>query len=202
MPFDVSAFIAVIGEKSVAPTSAFEVMISGPVVSDTYGGDLTMRCDSVVFPGRSLTTTAFSSYGVARDIVTSQQLSKITCTFICSEDFSEKNFFQRWQDMACGNSRRQSGYGEGMFDLGYYDTYIGTVDIIQYSPTGEETYTCKLLEAYPVEIGALPASWDNDGIHRLQVTFQYYIFRDDPEPQSSDPAQDADDLFFEHEADI
>lgn len=188
MPLDVSRFIAVIDRGSFAPAANYEVLVFPPSTigeNTTDGNQLMFRCTSVLWPGRALETSPFTPYGLPRKFVVNQQLGRVYCTFLCSEDLREKTFFQRWQDLAVGPSRRANGYQAGMFDIGFYDNYAGSLEIWQYGVKGERTFYCQLLECYPVEVGQLSGNWQSTEFHMLGITFEYYIYRDDPQPLSA-----------------
>ena len=51
----------------------------------------------------------------------------------------------------------------------------------QYTPTGEITYSVKLIDAYPVMVAPLQLDWaTKDSFHQLQVTMAYRYWREEP----------------------
>lgn len=182
--FDINSFVSEINANKFAPTQNYEVLIMAPqgLQASLPMQQLSLRAQSVVYPGRSVATTPQMNYGPPRNVAMESQHGAFTVKFLCSEDFSEKTFFQRWQDISVGNYRRRTGFTPGAFDLGYYSNYVGTVIINQYDAMGQITYTCTLIEAYPILVAELHGEYGSDAPHILSVDFQYYIFNDDPEP--------------------
>lgn len=171
-----------VDDGAFAPVANFEVRIQGPIVQTASGynqAELLYRADGIVIPGRRIGAMPFSAYGPPRQFAIGQEMSGVSVRIKCSEDLSEKIFFETWQDLAIGDARKRSTVTEGMFDIGYYDNYRGAVEIIQYSPDDLPVFTCQLLEAWPVMVSDLEGAWESDGHHRLRVDFEYYRFIDD-----------------------
>lgn len=74
---------------------------------------------------------------------------------------------------------------------------LNKVDAITNKPTsnpnmkGTETYSCKLVNAFPVTVNAMPLNWANDDIHKLTVVFKYdkWLNTAQPEPLNLAPTQ-------------
>lgn len=175
--------MAVFGSSGFAKASHFEIQVFGPIlgtgISDV-SSVIPFRCSGVSIPGRDITTTSYRTYGPIQRIANDATYPEVAATITMSEDLSEKLFFQRWQDFAVGFARGMDGSESGMFDIGYYSEYIGTVVIRQFSEDGALTYECALLEAYPIRVADLAADWNTDAPHQLSVQFAYRYFVDDP----------------------
>lgn len=179
MPFDVQEAAANLN-KGFARASHAVVSISSPQgMTQAPAQDLRFRIETINIPGRQINTFEFKPYGPAYRIGYAEQHGEVSINVLLSPDFSEKLFFQRWQDLIVGYARGIDNLVAGTFDIGYYNKYISNVDIFQYDKLGDLVYSCKLVEAWPVGISDLPADWSSDTLHRLQVTFVYRYFKDE-----------------------
>tara|TARA_R110000782_G_scaffold32709_3_gene79594 strand:- start:409 stop:1026 length:618 start_codon:yes stop_codon:yes gene_type:complete len=129
-----------------------------------------LRCEAISFPGRNLDTTPDTNiYGPTREIVTGFSFAEITGTFVCSSDMREKLFFETWQRLAFNNTT---------WALGYYDDYVGSVDIHQLDENDNKRYGVELIEAFPKTIAAQPLGYgSNDTLHKIDVTFSYRYWK-------------------------
>ena len=129
-----------------------------------------LRCEAISFPGRNLDTTPDTNiYGPTREIVTGFSFAEITGTFVCSSDMREKIFFETWQRLAFNNTT---------WALGYYDDYVGSVDIHQLDENDNKRYGVELMEAFPKTIAAQTLGYGlNDTLHKIDVTFSYRYWK-------------------------
>jgi len=129
-----------------------------------------LRCEAISFPGRNLDTTPDTNiYGPTREIVTGFSFAEITGTFVCSSDMREKLFFETWQRLAFNNTT---------WALGYYDDYVGSVDIHQLDENDNKRYGVELMEAFPKTIAAQTLGYgSNDTLHKIDVTFSYRYWK-------------------------
>jgi len=152
-------------------------IVGGVGSVDTF--HLAMRADSAELPGRGTQTLENRYYGPMQKTGYNANYINTTITFICSEDLREKLFFEKWQDLVFGNHREgETDLKMSQYNTGYYDDYVSTIEIAQFNENNDETYTIKLLEAFPAEVSPLSLSWNTDDIHRLQVSFAYRSFED------------------------
>jgi hypothetical protein len=144
---------------------------------DTF--HLAMRADAAELPGRTVQTLDNRYYGPIQKTGYNSNYIDTTISFICSEDHREKLFFEKWQDLIVGDHREgKNELKMSQYNSGYYDDYVSTVEIAQFNENNDETYTIKLIEAYPILVNPLSLSWNTDEIHRLQVAFAYRYFED------------------------
>jgi len=129
-----------------------------------------LRCESISFPGRNLDTTPDTNiYGPTREIVSGFSFAEISATFVCSADMREKLFFETWQRLA---------FDPQSWALGYYDDYVGAVDIHQLDEQDKKRYGVQLIEAFPKNIEAQSLGYgQNDTLHRINVTFSYRYWK-------------------------
>ena len=129
-----------------------------------------LQCESISFPGRNLDTTDDSNiYGPIRDIVNGYSYADITGVFRCSSDMREKTFFETWQRLA---------YNPQTWSMGYYDGYVGGLEIHQLDQKDKRRYGVELIECFPKTIAAqsLTATTASD-VQKLSVTFSYRYWK-------------------------
>ena len=149
------------------------------VAPDYLTAQMAFRIESTELPGRSVQTVDYRDHGVVRKIGYNAQYMEIGIEVICSEDLREKEFFDVWQDIIVGAHRSgglEARY-DNQFNVGYYDDYICSVDIIQFNrQTQNPIYTIKLEEAYPLSVSPMAVSWSDSEIHKLSVQFAYRYY--------------------------
>ena len=146
---------------------------------------LTFQCESAALPGyQRIFGAPFT--GAATPVFEPLQL-----TFICAGDMWERKFFEDWMEVALPRepSKNKTKFaaeslfaadGENQrpaFSAGYRDEYVSTIQVIQFHDTGIPSARYKFEEAFPVDMNPQPLNWGDDGIHRLQMTFQYRTYR-------------------------
>ena len=129
-----------------------------------------LRCESISFPGRNLDTTPDTNiYGPTREIVNGFSFAEITGVFVCSSDMREKLFFETWQRLA---------FDPQSWALGYYDDYVGSIDIHQLDENDNKRYGVQLIEAFPKTIAEQSLGYgSNDTLHKISVTFSYRYWK-------------------------
>lgn len=179
--FNIADFIATLNEGNFAKTALFDVIVTPPRTMSTDMGelyDLTYRCEATDLPGRNVLTYDSIIYGLPTKIAYGSSVNDVTLSFILSEDYREKIFFETWIDKITGNYRTGE-VSQNMFEIGYYKEYIGGLLIRNYSETGEVVKETELVEAYPINIGNVSLNWQNGAeIAKLPVTFAYRYYVD------------------------
>lgn len=170
MAFNVTSIQSSIGKLGVLKSSHFETVITFP--SGVIDRELVTRIDSAELPGRSIQTSNVKYYGVPSRVGYDVTYPEIGITMICSESMREKLLMTQWQDLIVNQHARPNA-PPYMFDLGYYDDYVGRVQILQYAPNGTLVYKMTLIEAYPVQVNSMPVNWGSEEIHKLNVSFAY-----------------------------
>ena len=167
-----------------------------------------LRVESCSLPGRSIDTTTFSEYGAERTLPTGtvDDGGTIDFTFICDQSFADRLIIEAWQsmiysggimteggtltedDVIAGSDEKAGDTYEGsnfggtieMPKLGWYDDYIGRVQIIQHrldrkgsEDTKRNALEYTLHEAYPVEFAEQTLSMNEDGIMKFSCTIAY-----------------------------
>jgi len=176
-----------------ARTNRFEIMIVPPsgvrgtgsrntanpyvAVFNTLSGDGSLRntifnCESFAIPGKNLVSAPDTNlYGPEREVVSSMTFGEITSTFYLSSDLREKRFFDAWQSLATSSEA-------GGFALGYYNDYVGKIEIFQLDEKDNRTYGCELLECFPKTVADLSVNQSTStDIQKLSVTWTYRYWK-------------------------
>lgn len=167
----------------LAKSSHFEVEFNFPGRLDQSPRAkevLSLRCDSVSFPSRAPLTSDIKYFGPVIKQVYGYDSAPVTATIILSQNMIERDLFLRWQDLAVGDARRTKDSRAGAFLIGYYEEYIADVKIHKYNESGFKTTTTTLVEAFPAFVGEVSTDWGSDEILKVNVTFNYRYFVDEP----------------------
>ena len=175
MAFNINNMIKQGLQGGVAKTSHFEVLITPPNgLSTDFTRNLMYRADSVEIPGRTSLTIdhKFTNNGPMNKLPYSNIYPDVTITFILSDNFAEKTFFDTWQSLML--DVQPGNFGE--FNVKYFDSYKGLVQIRQFSQTGTLQTTTTLHDAYPIIINGVQMGWQDDSIARIsvQMAHRYY----------------------------
>lgn len=173
MAFNISQFISQIDRGNLARKSLFDCIISRP--NSDNDENLTFRINHVILPGRNIRTVEHSDYGVQYHRAYISSFEPVYISVILSDDLREKEFFESWQDEVIGNYRT-GNISQSMYDLGYYNDYIGTMEIRCYDETGNKSYTAKLQECYPIGINGLRYDWQDNEVQNLDVIMAYKFY--------------------------
>ena len=148
----------------------YEVVFENAPVTpqDTINSkDVSYMCSSLELPGRNLASAEQKVYGPLRKIPYTSTFVDTTMTFLLSQNaMIEKRFFDSWQETINDINT---------FDSSYYDDSVCDVQVnilSEYDNT--QLYSIKLLEVWPMNVGALNFSYDTkDTPATLTVPFAY-----------------------------
>ena len=116
---------ASIRSSGVASPNKYEVVITPPLAAHTSKDehqDISMRCESIVLPGRNLNTSPDANiYGPLRTVVDGAAFDdSIEMIFNSSPDLRERVFFEKWQ---------RAAFDEETWNVRFYNDYTGIVEI-------------------------------------------------------------------------
>ena len=128
---------------------------------------ITLRPQNVTLPGRNLATSTDNNvYGPNREIVEGVTYADdISMSFQASSSLAERVFFENWQRQA---------FNEKTWNIGYYNDYIGSIEMYVLDKQNKRRYGLKLWEVFPKTIGANDLAYDsNDQLMLLPVSFTF-----------------------------
>jgi len=155
----------------LARPSRFDVNVPVPiglVFNRSVGRTLQMRCESTELPGRSISTTSMKIYGVEEKYPYQTVYGDQSLTFIVGDDMAEKKFFDSWLNWINPTIN---------YNLKYKADYAVPLTINQYNLKNELSYSCTLLDAFPIAMNQMDLDWSSDGHHKLTITFSYTSWR-------------------------
>jgi hypothetical protein len=178
-------------DDGVAIPSRYEVLLHPPTgVRGTGAGDLSnvfskqmgemqgngsvrktsLRVSQIGFPGRALDMTADTNiYGPVRNIATGYTYGTLSSVIQCSNDMREKNFIDTWQRLA---------YNPQTWAMGYYNDYVGSMDIYLLDQDDKRRYGVQLVECFPSDMGMQSLDYTPAGdIITLPVTWSYRYWK-------------------------
>tara|TARA_Y100000310_G_scaffold171233_1_gene171432 strand:+ start:17 stop:694 length:678 start_codon:yes stop_codon:yes gene_type:complete len=159
-------------KEGFATPNRYEVIITGPSKRKKKAISIDQRkislfCTEATLPARSLESSPDNNiYGVAREVVNRPLYAgDIVLTFFCSHGAEERIFFEEWQ---------QNAFDPTTWDVGYYDDYIGVVDIYLLDKSNIRYYGVRLHEAYPKEVQPILLSYaQSTDIIKVNISMQY-----------------------------
>ena len=186
-------------DEGYAVPNRFEVLIHGPIkiggggLENAYSGGeraggiqklrkISLRCEAVTLPGRNVATiTDTNIYGPTRDVVEGVTYAEdVTLTFQSSSGLDERKYFEQWQE---------NMFNPDTWNLGYYNDYVGSVEIYLLDKQDKKRYGLKLWEAFPKTISPTSlSSLPSSEIIKIDVAFdfRYWTALDTSQGQSSD----------------
>jgi len=152
-----------------ASPSRYEVVITQPPKlpgNTDVLREINMETTQVSFPGMALEVQEdVNIYGPVRKIVTGQTFSEISTQIRLSADLKERNYIDSWQRMG---ANRQD------FSVGYYDDYVGQMEIYQLDKRNRRTHGVRLLECYPQSVAEISLDYaTNNSLSFVNVTWAY-----------------------------
>ena len=130
-----------------------------------YSSRMSLSCESVSLPGRSLSTNEFKTIGVARELPYERLYSgDISMTFLFGKDMLERKIFETWMDYITNPINNR---------FAYYDEYIAEASIVIFDETDSPVYKVNISEIFPKEISSVDLSNDSSEISKQTVNFAF-----------------------------
>ena len=129
-----------------------------------------LRVSQIAFPGKAIDTTQDTNiYGPVRNIATGYTFGNLSSVIQCSNDMREKNFIDTWQRLA---------YNPQTWSMGYYNDYVGSMDIYLLDTNDRRRYGVQLVECFPTDMGQQALDYTPAGdIMTLSVTWSYRYWK-------------------------
>lgn len=162
--------------KGVAASNQYRLIMLKPpttlgaagVALDLFNSrDLSILCDSVVFPGRNISTTEYNIG--AQTIKTPYTFinSEVTATFILTNDGMARKYFEAWMEAIFDTEN---------YTVAYKDEYATDIEI-QHLNKNEGlniVHAVRLKNAYPTNINEYTLSnSEENSVTKIDVTFAY-----------------------------
>ena len=142
----------------------------GDFISDPR--DIFLLCNSCSIPGKRISTTeADHNHHLAKKPYSSAT-DEVSMTFTLTNDYYIKRYFDLWQEMIIDTSHDH-------YKAAYKRDYCKDVIIQQLSTSNHMIpgYTVKLLNAYPIQVGAVELANESEGSLQINITWEYDNFK-------------------------
>ena len=134
--------------------------------------DMFLLCQSVTIPGKIISTTEAAHNHHLSKKPYSAATDEVTMTFLLTNDYYVKKYFDMWQEMIIDTSNAH-------YKTSYKKHYCKDV-IIQQLSSGNDIvpgYTIQLENAYPIQVGAIELGNSNEGLLEVSITWEYDNFK-------------------------
>lgn len=146
--------------------------------------DLTFLCDSIEFPGQSLTTSEYRIPGKLKlKVPYLREMNEVTMTFYHNVNFPMYKLFSNWITNSSRTNTTNLYFDEitcPVIKLVQFDEVAGGVrgfirDIFDLGTKNRlsKYMTVDLKRAYPLNFTSMPSNWADDGFHKMTVSFFY-----------------------------
>lgn len=129
---------------------------------------LNLFAASCSLPGRQIETVPYDVYGETRNIGVRHSHEGMSINYFCSENLREKTFFEQWQDVIFNPNNKRRGY---------YDDYVGTIEVKKYNANWKHEATYKFHECYPTGLSELGLAQDRaEDALQIAINFQFRYY--------------------------
>lgn len=134
--------------------------------------NLSFLCDSVEFPGQTLTTSEYRIPGKLKiKAPYMRDMNEITLSFYHDRKIPVYKIFEDWIYNASPTNTRNA----------YFDDIVGNMTIIQFSEIQSDTVSgqmskymeTNIINALPLNFTSMPSNWADEGFHKISATFFY-----------------------------
>lgn len=180
--FNIEEFKSNISYGGIGNPSHFEILVFGPAGIDRsseFQSDIRYRAENVNLPTRGIQTLDRKIYGPGRKFGTDSIFSELTMQILLSEDLRELTYLEKWQDKIVGDYKT-NGISKEMYEIGFYDDYIGNIEIHQYDSAGIPVRKTTCLECFPMQLSSPGLAWDSPSQPlRMGATFYYREYKNE-----------------------
>jgi hypothetical protein len=169
---NIAQFVALIKQKrGVAKKNRFRIKIYlsrelAPLSESGDGGrDMSLLCESISFPSKTITSIDFSSYRNPIKIPTGFANEDVTAVFHLTNDYYIKKIFDLWLNSIVNT--------EDYF-IAYDAKFKTSVEIFQLDEKDQMIYGVELKDAYPISMSAVELdNSQTNATQKLTVNFTY-----------------------------
>ena len=140
---------------------------------------------SATLPGKMVTVQQHRrlGYGTEDRRITGAVMPDVTLTFFVGNNGQPLTYFNEWFEYLFftngtkGTDGLSNSRGVPLFNIGFRDQYISTIDILLYDQTQNNFLKYTLHEAFPMQIGDVELAWaDNDSFASVAINFTYRYY--------------------------
>jgi len=130
--------------------------------------DMTFLCDSVEFPGQSLSSVDYKISGRQKiKVPFSREVNEVNFTFYENDKIPLYLMFNSWIEEISPNNAQNM----------YFDDIVATIELTSFNDVEESgsnplAHTIvKLIDVYPISVQSMPANWADEGFQKVNVSF-------------------------------
>ena len=152
-------------------------------VEEFYKGEITLQklrflCETVSIPGQALVPIQYQDYGNPYTMGQSMtQNTDLNISFLIERGWKVDKMINQWMNMVvkCNpEAKKDEQHPLSSYDIGYYNDYIGTVQVYKYDMQGDIECIYTYQDAYPIQKNQVDLSWASQNeICKLNVGFSY-----------------------------
>ena len=134
--------------------------------------DMFLLCKSCTLPGKRISTTeATHNHNLSKKPY-SAATDEVTMSFIMTNDYYIKKYFDMWQEMIVDTSGDH-------YKTFYKNDYVTDVTIQQLSASNDVIpgYSIQLRNAYPIQVGAMELDNESEGLLEVSIKWEYDNFK-------------------------
>lgn len=137
--------------RNTARTNRFEAEIYSPKAVSEYSRKVSIRIDSVSFPGKNIrTVTNENVYGPTYEVAQGLTYAEeINIGFYMNNNHEERWFFNDWQDKII-NPRT--------YNVAYYDQYVSKMRVFQLDEANNRTCGIEIRDVFPKTVNGIDYS--------------------------------------------
>ena len=141
------------------------------IVSSLDFRKLTFLCDTVEFPGQTLTTADYRIPGQLKTkIPYARDFNEVNFSFYINDEIPMYTIMSNWVYGISYTSTQNR----------YFDEIVGTIELTQFedttgssrsSPDAVRNMTVRLIDLYPTTLQSMPSNWGDDGYQKVNIGF-------------------------------
>ena len=158
-----------------ARSNLFSVILPRFEQSGQDPRDLNLLCKNVQLPSFNLATIPREIGMSTTEVAHGMTYQPIQMTFRVMNDQGVRKYFETWMNSIIPNW--QSSDPTDHY-VGYYDDYVGTMQIFQLDKNDRRRHGVELVECYPSNVGELQADYGVlNSIYLMPVTWSYRYWK-------------------------
>ena len=111
--------------------------------------DRNLFCTAAGIPGKQVSTVNRGIGIENKMIVNGHTFPDVTFSFYLANTYVMRHYFEEWMKAITSQDPSETNY------VGYYDNYVKPVKIRQYTRNARKSYSLRLIDAYPTNIGTV-----------------------------------------------
>lgn len=166
--FSIMDFRGKMNAHSLARSNRFEAIIIPPNPLSSFGREISIMVESIVFPSMSISAKAFKTHGPNHQLPIGSDYGGdgIPITFWLDGRMDNKRFFDAWLELIVGGTD---------YLVKYQQEYTTSIYINQLNEMNEPVYGIELIDAFPRSFSQIQL--DNNAVNQVSRLNSIISFR-------------------------